>query len=314
MKKLPVSIGLDGVHCTIFLKKQAENVHPIDKNLKNSDGTVYGNIKSKGENIKLTFNLPLMIREYNLIPFGLSDKSDVGYIKNKLMFDLKRVYGENIKYILPNAIEVNVTKRLYESSVSDVLRLIRYAYLKDKEQLSIWVNKGENACKEITTGVLTQTIINEYRLKAYDKSKQMRLSGVNVDNDIIRLELIFQGRRIRQALGRECSVFDVLDNYDILIDLFEHKFNHEVKEKIRKFLSSAKNEMFECLTNGEKSKDVFSKYRDAIVDSKQIQKAMERFYIFTGQQDKSRTFEKIFSKSLGIKTGTINEFGRLLKE
>ena len=104
------NIGIDGVHCTIVLKKQEVNDFHIDKNLKNSDGTIYGNVKSHGENIKLRFNIPLMIRENNLIPFTMEDMDQVAYIKTKLLTDLNNIFGTKIKSIKPNAIEVNCTK------------------------------------------------------------------------------------------------------------------------------------------------------------------------------------------------------------
>ena len=312
---LPVSIGLDGVHCTVVLKKQAINAHPIDRNLKNADGTIYGNIKSKGEHIKLTFNLPLMIRDDNLQPFGKTDKKHITYIKRKITSDLKKIYGDDIKCIVPNAIEVNATKKLRNANVSDVLKLLRLSYLKEHEQLVVWMNKGINACDEKTTGMLTQTIVNEYRIKAYDKSEQMNYNNneLRCEKNVMRFELIFQGRRIRQAYGRNCTMFDILDNINCLTELFKYKFHNEVIERVRHYLTDAKNIMFEELTEGNRPKTVFSKYRNAIVDSKQIQKALERYYMFTGQQDKSKTLEKVLARSLGIESEVIKEFNDLLK-
>lgn len=316
---MPVSIGLDGVHCTIILKKQARNVRSIDKNLRNTDGTIYGNVKSKGTEIKLTFNLPLLLRDDNLIPFGQDDKKYIPYIKRKIEDDLKVLYGNDIKCIIPNAIEVNVTKQLKNVNTYEVLKLLSLSYAQEKEQLLIWAQKGKYEIK--TTGILTQTIVNEYRLKAYDKSEQlnsklkMPQNKIKYDNNILRFELIFQGRRIKQTYGGiNCNVFDVLDDIDPLIEVFKAKFQGEVIKRIRYFLTESKNVMFEELTEGYRPKDVFSRYQGIIVDAKQIQKALQRYYLFCGKKDNSKPLCKIISKALNIETGVLKEFVNLLKE
>ena len=96
------SIGVDGVSCTIILNKNVPDGFRIDKNLKNSDGTIYGSVKSYGENIKLRFNIPLMIRENNLYPFNLNDIKHIPYIKQKLKSDLDNILSDKIKSIVTN--------------------------------------------------------------------------------------------------------------------------------------------------------------------------------------------------------------------
>lgn len=308
-----MQIGIDGVHCTIVFKKQIPIIETIDKNLKNSDGTTYGNVKSFGEQIKLKFNVPLMLRDNNVKPFDMKDAQQVSYIKTKLLIDLNRLFGNKIKTIVPNAIEVNVTKKLKYAKTCEVIRLLKLAYLDKNQQLLVWLNKGENENYEKTTGLLTGTKTNEYRLKVYDKSNQMlNEKGKLIEPNTLRLEMIIQGRRIRQTYGNECSLFDILDNIQPLIKVFKLKYENDVKKKVKKYLAESKQIMFEELTNGLPPKYVFTKYRNLIVDSKQIQKTLERFYQFKGKQNQSKSISKVLAKSLCINTGTIKEISELL--
>lgn len=377
------NIGIDGVHCTIVLKKQELNDYHIDKNLKNSDGTIYGNVKSYGENIKLRFNIPLMIRENNLIPFTMDDMDEIPYIKTKLLTDLNNIFGTKIKSIKPNAIEVNCTKLIEDAKVSNMLKLIKYAYLDKMKQTATWELEGRKIYDIRSVGMLTYLLMNEYRLKCYDKSEQLnsrlelndmdnltndllenlskknsgkisgnlsgKLSGKTkvanqwqnsgksekvvkqkksgklekwkefwdeenerfVDN-IIRIEMIMQGRRIKQTYGKDCQLFDILDELPKMIDLFVEKYENDVLKKINKYLARVKTKMFEEMSEGNKPKDVVEKFSPILVDRKQIQMAMKRYYQFKGYQDQSKAISKVLAKSYKLEEKCIYELTNLL--
>ena len=364
------NIGIDGVHCTIVLKKQEVNDFHIDKNLKNSDGTIYGNVKSHGENIKLRFNIPLMIRENNLIPFTMEDMDQVAYIKTKLLTDLNNIFGTKIKSIKPNAIEVNCTKLIENVKVSNMLKLIKYAYLDKIKQTATWELEGRRIYDIRNVGLLTYLLPNEYRLKCYDKSEQLnsrleleemyeentiekisgilevgkqwensgnleksgklKKSGKSVANqdkwkkywdeengkfvdNILRVEMIMQGRRIRQTYGKECQLFDVLNDLPKMIDLFVEKYEKDVKRKIGKYINKVKQKMFEYLSEGEKPKDVVDKFSPILLDRKQIELAMRRYYQFKGYQDQSKAISKVLAKNYKLEENLIKEIDELLE-
>lgn len=354
------NVGIDGVHCTIVLKKQVSNDYHIDKNLKNSDGTIYGNVKSYGENIKLRFNIPLMIRENNLIPFTMNDMDEIPYIKTKLLTDLNNIFGTKIKSIKPNAIEVNCTKLIEDAKVSNMLKLIKLSYLDKMKQMASWELEGKKIYDIRNVGLLTYLLPNEYRLKCYDKSEQLnsRLElneiekttdeilenlgnkNINIQNtkinksktkkeekwkefwdeenekfidNIIRIEMIMQGRRIRQTYGKDCQLFNILDELPKMINLFVEKYENDVLKKINKYLSKVKTKMFEEMSEGNKPKDVVEKFNTILVDRKQIQMAMKRYYQFKGYQDQSKAISKVLAKSYKLEENCIYELINLLK-
>ena len=357
------NIGIDGVHCTIVLKKQELNDYHIDKNLKNSDGTIYGNVKSYGENIKLRFNIPLMIRENNLIPFTMDDMDEIPYIKTKLLTDLNNIFGTKIKSIKPNAIEVNCTKLIENAKVSNMLKLIKLSYLDKMKQMASWELEGRRIYEVRNVGLLTYLLPNEYRLKCYDKSEQLnsrlelnevektteelleslcekksgKLSG-NLEvgkqwenggnlekwkeywdeenerfvDNIIRIEMIMQGRRIRQTYGNDCQLFEILDNLPKMINLFVEKYENDVLKKINKHLSKVKTKMFEEISEGNKPKDVVDKFSPILIDRKQIEMAMKRYYQFKGYQDQSKAISKVLAKGHKLEEKCIYELTNLL--
>lgn len=366
------NIGIDGVHCTIILNKQEFNDFHIDKNLKNSDGSVYGSVKSYGENIKLRFNIPLMIRENNIQPFSINDTKQIPYIKVKLLNDLNKIFGTKIKAIIPNAIEVNVTKKVENCSVSDMLKLIKLAYLDKVKQTATWELKSDNMYSIRSVGMLTYNIVNEYRLKCYDKSEQynskldsvakqweIKNSGKSVENqweksgklekvvnqwqirksgklaksknnkkknkfkfdedgkvesNILRIEMIMQGRRIRQTYGRNCQLFDILDDLPKMVYLFISKYNNEVVKRIKKYLNTLKMEMFEEMTQGYSYDDVIKKYITVLVDAKQIQAMLSRYYQFKGYPDQSIQLTKKINKKYKLNTVCIQQLLNILED
>lgn len=362
-------IGIDGVHCTIVLKKQERNDYHIDKNLKNSDGTIYGNVKSYGENIKLRFNIPLMIRENNLLPFSMSDMDQIPYIKTKLLTDLNNIFGTKIKTIKPNAIEVNCTKKIENAKVTNILKLIKLSYLDKMKQTATWELVGDKIYNVRNVGVLTYLLVNDYRLKCYDKSEQLNskleLNDIEENSDnlldvfrqsqkkwensgklvgnrqesgkslekvgnrekweiywdeenerfvdnILRIEMIMQGRRIRATYGKDCQLFEILDKLPKMIELFVDKYENDVLKKINKYLSKVKTKMFEDLAEGIKPKDVVEKFSPILIDTKQIEMAMKRYYQFKGYQDQSKAITKVLAKSYKLEEKCIYELTHLL--
>lgn len=357
------NIGIDGVSCTIVLNKQVQDSFRIDKNLKNSDGTIYGSVKSFGENIRLRFNVPLMIRENNLIPFGRDDLKHVDYIKEKLSNDLKNILGDKIKEIKPNAIEVNVTKQLQYAKVSDVLKLIKLAYLDKVKQTASWELQSDNMYEIRNVGMLSYLLVNEYRLKCYDKTEQLknkmendldienvnekweinksgnleeewknkegvenqrsgklkeweikRSGSLTIPENVLRIEMIMQGRRIRLTYGRKCQLFDVLDNLPKLFDLFVYKYENEFLKRIMNYLSKLKNAMFEELTQGIKSDEVISKYIHILVDSKQVEMMFKRYCQFKGYPNQSVEQTKRVAKKYNLGTGCIRELKYMIEK
>lgn len=301
-------IGIDGIHCTIKFKKTAPLIGMLDKNLKNTDGSVYGNVRSYGEQIKLTINLPLMLRDTNIIPFNEKDFCYINYIKVKLLADINSIFGKKVDKIVPHAIEVNTTKILESCAVSDCIRLFKLAYLEQNRQLTIWANKGVGLNYERTTGILTATKVNEYRVKVYDKTEQMLNDKHKlITPNTLRFELIFQGRRIRQIYGVECDLFDVLSEPQKIIDLFCERYQKEIKFRIKKYLKESRQIMFEALTQGIRPKDVFSIYRNLIVDGVQVESTLKMYYKWKGKQDQSKSVSKALFKTLAINSGAVYE-------
>lgn len=309
-----LNIGIDGVSCTIVLNKQTLDRIYIDRNLKNSDGTVYGNVKTHGEEIKLRFNIPLMLRDDNVIPYGVYDKDATTYIKTKLLIDLNNIFGDKIKRIVPNAIEVNVTKQINGTDISSIIKLFQLSYLDAIRQTPIWqiIDKENNEIK--TTGMLSCLISNEYRLKCYNKTEQMREKGIEIEENILRVEMILQGRRIRKTYGQNCDLFDVLNNLNSVVDLFEERYKHCVKRRVKKYLDYVKEITFEELTQGKPPRDVFVKYKDFIVDEKQIEMTLKRWNEFRGKNGQVKQLTKVISGKLGIRNGIIHQINVLLSE
>lgn len=308
-------IGLDNICCTVIFKKNANPPNLIDKNLKNTDGTIYGNVRSFGEQIKLYINLPLLLRENNVVPFNSDDFDTIPYIKKKIKTDIKKIFGDSVLKIIPNAVEVNQTKRITNGNISDIIKIFRLSYLKSNQQLHGYFNKGYGVNYENSTGMLTTTKVNEYRLKIYNKTAQMLEEKNQIINpNTLRIELIIQGRRIRQTYGEQCDLFDVLNDPQKLIDVFIVKYNNDIKKKIKSFLSETKEMIFEELTQGKRPKEICARYRNIIVDVKQIENALKQYYYFCGKQDQSKSHAKVLAKSLAINSGNIAEINAFLHD
>lgn len=309
-------IGFDGIHCTIVLKKNVLYSETVDVNLHNGDGSIYGNIRSYGTKIKLSFNIPLMLRNDNVTPYNESDFNQAEYIKKKLITDVNKIIGEDkIEKIIPNAIEVNCTKILTSAKISDCMKLFKLSYLEQKNQVMTWSREGVGIDIEKITGVLTEMRVNQYRVKIYDKTAQMlNDKGILIKPNIIRYELIFQGRKIRQVYGQDCDVFSVLDNPQKLIDVYRKAYQFEIKNKVKKYLQKSQQLMFEFLTQGIKPIEVFSMCRNLLADSMQVESTLKKYYDWKGISNRAKCNAIKICKKLNIQSGAEYEIFHLLDE
>ena len=229
---------------------------------------------------------------------------------------MNKIFGTKIKCIIPNAVEVNITKQIREEvEISDMIKLLKLAYLHPQKQTATWeiLNLGDRS-KVKTVGMLSCLVLNEYRLKVYNKSEQMKEKGIETRENVIRIEMILQGRRLRQEYGKDVQLFDILNDLSKIIYLFKYKYLYDVKRRYYTFLKTIKQCMFEELTQGEKPRDVCVKYKNVIVDRRQIEMALKRYYEFKGYQDQSKSNSRSLSKKIFVKEGVIRELNTIFQE
>jgi hypothetical protein len=85
-----------------------------------------------------------------------------------------------------------------------------------------------------------------------------------------------------------------------------------MKNKVKNNLKIINLYMFEELTQGAAPKDVFGRYRNLIVDRKQIQKCLETYYKFAKRQNQSIALSKRIANAYLIGEGIIKEALNLL--
>jgi hypothetical protein len=306
-------IGIDGVNCTIIFKKQTLNVAAVDVFLMNSYGGTYGRVKTIGSQTKLSFNVPLMLRETNLIPYGKDDIEHYAHIEKNLRYDLNKIFGDSIKCIIPNSIEVNITKKLNIVYTHDVIKLFGLTLLEEKGKTFTWMEQGEGINFETRSGIVAPTKVNEYKIKIYDKSKELKNEkGIDIEDNWLRFEIIILGRRIKTIYKENYDLFYILKNPEPLICRFEYIYKIDIRNKIKNKLKIINSRLFEELTQGITPKDVFGRYRNLIVDRKQIQKCLETYYKFAKKQNQSIALSKRIANAYLIGEGIIKEALNLL--
>jgi hypothetical protein len=272
--------GLDG--CTFEIKFKSDNLKDMQKQeLINESGRNYASIEIKNGKIILAIILPKFIRENNVQPFTLMDSIYLELIKNDVEDNLKHILGTTKLDNICKSIEVNITQKVSgNATVSDVLNLLSNALLsKEQDNLKfVGPSKKYRLKEEIHTLIHRRN--HYYCLKAYDKSEQMRKSGIKVSDGLLRIEIIMIERTLVKLFGNKISFQDVLTKDSLVELLREYKrifVDEIIEDKVKKYLNSCKLMLLESLCFSDSAVEVIAKNRELIPDKEVLRKAIKRF-------------------------------------
>ena len=309
-------VGLDAISMTISGKCPNAIEQRVEK--RNKQGRLYLEVDRTKQ--KDTFNviliLPSIIRPSNLEGFSLLDSVNLGYVIMVIKSDLQEILGmQDFKKLIVKRIEVNASKSVSPKVDADVITaFVSRALLKtDKQQIEHCHGKGVLGTRTVKTKVLdgfksARDTSCRYQCKFYRKDRQLGLE--NTINPTIRLELLYNARGIKQALGVQgvVTLIDLLKRSAIqkLIQRYVMDVKQSIMPPIRLYLEDAVDLVLSDLKRGNGAYKTFLKWYDVIqYDYRIFRTALKKFYRIMGNGKQSANVQASRIKARALQDGII---------
>mgnify|MGYP007075840477 CR=1 FL=1 len=312
--------GMDGMELVLKLENM-ENLYLPKEELKNTAGNTIVSMECVGGVVKAYVNAVHGVRSNNVQPYGcwgILNEVRLGivefrvteFMREYLQKHLKDQYSdEMIQAMAVKSLEVNVTIPCVGGATpSDVIALIDLAL--DKTTV-FRKRKTQEKYEKVNTGCLFSKS-KEYRVKVYDKTEEQRQKGnLLVEENLLRVEIVFIDRALRRMFGDKRNVLDMLSFQSIETMCREYK---RVLEKdiinggIKPCLNYCVEQLVESLkaeTRNEISATV-TRYKELIPDMEVLRVALKRWYRIRGEEDKSKQAINYYrQKGIGLPEGVL---------
>lgn len=282
--------GIDGVEFEFVLSGVDAGKRLASQPLKNVNGREFGRIEIKEGKASVGICLPKFIRKDNVSPFSIADMPLLGTVRNDLKFALDALSVNTSECWIKSA-ECNITQKTIGTSTPDqALNLIHRSYTDTTNQVYEGPSKRCKYLKERETLIIR--VKNYYMIKCYNKSLQQRNEGnADIEDGILRIELVMQDRIIRRLFGKKISIFEVLQEHNLkkVIAEYERIFSEDLMRKhIEPCLKGITALLVESLMETGKPAKTIYKYKEIIVDAELLRNAIKRWHELWHEQDHSR--------------------------
>jgi len=280
--------GIDNIGFELILKAKGA-AQLTEKFLITADGLEYGKIQIRDGKVHINLCLPSFIRTNNVCPFGLDDMKILQDVRKALKYELAAL-GSGGDCLL-NSVECNLTQRVVgEATPDQVLNLLHICYADKTNVVYEGPSKACKYHKEKQTLIVREK--NKYILKAYNKSLQQKNEGnLDVEEGLLRIEIIMQGRIIQHLFGRRCNIINVLTEVNLKKVITEYKriFSKDIMERyVEPSLKGIKALLLNSLNEFDKIPSVIYKHKEIIVDISLLRDVIKIWHEQWGEPDYSR--------------------------
>lgn len=286
--------GIDGINFCLELPSTDEKIYMDKKELANRFGKIYANAEIKKSVLSIYINPCLYLRENNILPFTKADMELLPTIKYDLLVSLQRMLDEewidcDVRRSLLKQIECGITRKVSgESTCSDVINLLSRSF---NETSVFQCNSAKRPLQKDNLSFDTPRK-NYYYIKGYDKSlRERKLGNFGVEDNLLRIEVCFHRRAIKQIFGYIPSFETILQAESLfsVVKAYNQMFSEViVKEHINPFLKEATSKFFEGLTQTDSPVETLARCRDFVVDGEIVRLALKKWYALRSLPDYSR--------------------------
>lgn len=313
--------GMDGMELALTLENM-EHLYLPKEELKNNAGNTIVSMECVGGVVKAYVNAVHGVRFDNVKPYGcLGELNEIRlgivearvtqFMREYLQKHLKDRYSdEMIQAMAVRSLEVNVTIPCVGGATpSDVIALLDLAL--DKTMV-FRKRKSPDKYEKANAGCLFSKP-REYRLKIYDKTEEQHQKGNPlVEENLLRIEVVFIDRSLRRMFGDKRNVLDMLSFKAIETMCREYKrvLEQEIIDGgIKPCLNYCAKQILKSLQSAETGHEIsatLAKHRELIPDIEVLRKALKKWYRIRGEEDKSKQAISYYrQKGIGLPVGVL---------
>lgn len=300
--------GIDG--CTFRILSN-QLFHPIGKiPLIGPNGNEYGVIKSVGMEYILFVCPPKYVRETNEYPFGLSDMRYINIMRRDIQCQLKKTFPRGY-YSEAEKIELNMTDTMVgKCQCKHLFSLLCGSFLHNKEQNLLYVTGSKEALVEKDiSGFVSRTIGNQWKLKCYDKQKQLETQmNIQIQEPLIRMEFILLSRKIDRLLGKKNDLDNIFSEFGLTLLINEYKalMDNLCENYILKHMHMVRNQLLKDLRIYNSPTDVYCLRKEVIYDREIFQRALKAWYKEQNKTDNTKQVLYGINKKFGLPQDTLD--------
>lgn len=267
-------------------------------------GKEYGAISINRCKVKANITLPKVEREDNVLPYSVKDFDRIVQTGNLLVEDILTVLAAhkidcNILDMNIIKLECGITMTVETKTMqSHILNLIDRIFWSETNVLYHRASKKCRYCKETETVIIPFKYKNiDYKLKCYNKTLEQRRKGnLNVQDGLLRIEIIFFKKALNKLLDKEVRLSDIFDQQNLkkIIDEFKRLFQEVV---IGGYLDPCSEDIIRLLLESIVEQgpiNTIAKHRDIILDKELFREAIRRWNVLRGypEQRAKRSADK----------------------
>ncbi len=279
-----------GVDCLKFRIVPFGSYNSSTLSIYNYDDVEYGKLEQKGNYFMLTICLPRSIRINNIIPFRFDDFDTLRETREESITLLENAFWDGYKSKLIYAEICGTCYTVGEGKCDNLFRLVTNSMLRPKQQSQLFVS--EDLKKKLFpyyTGMKSWVVNDNFRVKAYDKNRQM---GIKSDRELVRFEFCLTPKQIQKTLHNNTDVSSVLTQsslekliglYGELFDILENKFITPYRTITEDVFRRTFKE------NHYKPQSTYLMCKELIVDKEQIRNIFKEADAERGRGENSRS-------------------------
>lgn len=309
LNKKTLRSGLDGINLeyTIELGGMDKLYLPVKEVNNEADNTIV-RIECIGGKVKAYVNPVHVIRSNNVKPFGIVESIKLEMVRNRVMEVMRSYLQEHLqdKYsdeFVDNLkivrLECNITSAtIGNATPASMLHLFDMVF---DDTFAHRGRKPGSKCRK-ENNYVTYKKEKAYILKCYDKTKEQHEKGNPlVENNLLRIELIFLSRSIERMYGDKRTLSDVLtaQGLEKLCREYKRVLTEDISDAVRKYRDDCKNMLLEFMTEykgGNMIARCIAEFKEEIVDVLIIKKALQRYYEINGMPDNSSQVLNYYKK------------------
>lgn len=268
--------GIDGMNFEIIPFGSYTNSF---LSLKNFDEVEYAKLVPTRKGFMLTICLPRAVRNDNILPYGINDIDTIDEIREEITDALNDCFFDGYESKLIYAEICGTCETIGKGKCDNIFRLFNNALLHNDEQNKLFVIRNKKMeLIPYCSGMQSRTIKNRWKLKAYDKYREM---GILSERELVRSEFCIVKRQIEKTLSAHTDISSVFTQsaLESLIGLYRPLFDELINEYVKPYLSTTK-EVFRQAYMENKCRPTipYLKCREIIVDEQIIKKVIEERY------------------------------------
>lgn len=321
LNKKTLKSGLDGINLeyTIELSGMDKLYLPVKEVNNEADNTIV-RIECIGGRLKAYVNPVHVIRSNNVKPFGIVESIKLEMVRNRVMEVMRSYLQEHLqdKYsdeFVDNLkivrLECNITSAtIGNATPASMLHFFDMVY---DDTFTHRGRKPGSKCKKADNYV-TYKKEKSYILKCYDKTKEQHEKGNPlVENNLLRVELIFLSRSLERMYGDKRTLSDVLtvQGLEKLCREYKRVLTEDISDAVRKYRDDCKDMLVEFFTEYKGRNmvaDCIMKYKEEIVDISILKKSLQEYYKIYGLPDDSSQVINYHKKKGILPQDTIKTF------